>query len=82
LIFFRNAHHQLPEAPPPPDEPPPPEKPPPPDNPPLLLDLPELMRIFNTTFRKNLRNPGETTSKVMRAINAAMRTQLIGSAVC
>jgi hypothetical protein len=26
VLFLRELHHQLPEAPPPPDEPPPPEK--------------------------------------------------------
>src|ERR1700693_2625953 len=40
-VLCGNAHHQLPEAPPPPDEPPPPEKPPPPPNPPPPEDRPE-----------------------------------------
>src|SRR6516165_11153653 len=35
VIFLRELHHQLPDAPPPPDQPPPPEKPPPKPPPPI-----------------------------------------------
>ena len=31
MLFLREFHHQLPEAPPPPDDPPPPEKSPEPE---------------------------------------------------
>src|SRR6516225_9393662 len=44
MLFLRELHHQLPEAPPPPNEPPPPEKPPPkppPPPPPQSEDPPQ-----------------------------------------
>src|SRR5580765_7558071 len=82
-VLCRNDHHQLPDAPPPPDEPPPPEKPPPLEYPPPLLpEPPELNRMFRTTFRKNQRNPGETISKVTRAIKPAISSQLTESGAC
>src|ERR1700693_782260 len=75
-VLCGNAHHQLPEAPPPPDEPPPPEKPP---DEPEPLELPDLRRMSTTTFkqnpRKNQRNPGETMSSVTKAMAPAMRSQ-------
>jgi hypothetical protein len=82
LVFVGNTHHQLPDAPPPPDDPPPPEKPPPLEYPPPLLDPPELMRIFSTKFRNSHLNPGDTTSKIHRTINAAMRSQVAESVFC
>src|SRR5262245_403209 len=78
LLFFRNGHHQLPEAPPPPEDPPPPEKPPPPPEYPPPYP-PELTVAFASVVKNSQRKLGETVSKMMKKNSAASRSQLPGS---
>src|SRR5262249_47234105 len=87
VILLGKAHHQLPEAPPPPDDPPPPEnppppeKPPPPENPPPR-DPPEVTRILKSVLKNNQRKVRETMSIVMRPNSATSSSQLPGSVLC
>src|SRR5689334_11305254 len=74
------AHHQLPEAPPPPDSPPPPLKPPPPNPPPPESppnppgDQPPPRAAPKTRLRMNMTTP--TMSPAVRLIHRNARNPM------